>query len=64
MLLEYKQQRDMISRSGGEAAEEPQISAIVIFQKGVNAEQLLSNYDVEILTNRRGVVVVNCPITV
>lgn len=64
MLLEYKQQRDMISRSGDEAAEEPQISAIVIFQKGVNAEQLLSNYDVEILTNRRGVVVVNCPITV
>ena len=64
MLLEYKQQRNLLSCQGREAAEEPQISAIVIFRKGVNVEQLLSNYDVEILTNRRGVVVVSCSITV
>lgn len=65
MLLEYKQQREIVSKTNSTSTtEEPQVSAIVIFEKGANAEQLLSNFDVEILSSRRGVVVVNCPITV
>lgn len=65
MLLEYQQQRDMLSRTNNESsAVEPNVSAVVIFEKGVEPELLLSQFDVEIKSNRRGVVVVNCPITV
>ena len=65
MLLEYQQQRDMLSRTNNESsAVEPIVSAVVIFEKGVEPDLLLSQFDVEIKSNRRGVVVVNCPITV
>ena len=65
MLQEYKQQREIISKTHETSStEEPRITAIVLFERGVDATQLLSNFDVEILSNRRGVVVVSCPITV
>ena len=55
-------------RQGGDkslsraAAEEPQVSAIVILKEGVD-DSILSQFDAEIVSSLDGVVVVNCPIS-